>query len=214
MAERIKTAAGKVSVALDGPERFDPLLLLAHGAGGDMNSAFMARIAAGLAERDVDVLRFNFAYSEKGKKTPDRTPVLEQTVRDVAAYARSELSPVRLFPGGKSMGGRIASQVVAQGLDADGIVFLGYPLHPPGRPERLRADHLSQITAPMLFVEGTRDPFCPLATLEAVREGLKAKTKVAVIEDGDHSFKVRMSSGRSTEAAWNEVIDSVVEWLR
>jgi predicted alpha/beta-hydrolase family hydrolase len=191
VAERIKTAAGKVSVALDGPERFDPLLLLAHGAGGDMNSAFMARIAAGLAERDVDVLRFNFAYSEKGKKTPDRTPVLEQTVRDVTA-----------------------SQVVAQGLDADGIVFLGYPLHPPGRPERLRADHLSQITAPMLFVEGTRDPFCPLATLEAVREGLKAKTKVAVIEDGDHSFKVRMSSGRSTEAAWNEVIDSVVEWLR
>jgi uncharacterized protein len=209
---RISTEAGEVSALLEGPERFDPLLVLAHGAGGDLRNAFMDTIAAGLAARGVDVLRFNFAYSERGKKSPDKGPTLEQTFRDVIEHARSELSPTRLLAGGKSMGGRIGSQVVAQGLDVDGLVFLGYPLHPPGRPERLRADHLADIKVPMLFVEGTRDPFCPLETLEAVREGLRAKTKVAVIHDGDHSFKVRKSSGRATPEAWAEVVDAIVEW--
>jgi predicted alpha/beta-hydrolase family hydrolase len=212
VATTISTEAGEISVVLDGPERFDPLLLLAHGAGGGMHNAFMDTMAAGLAAREVDVLRFNFAYSERGKKSPDRGPILEQTYRDVVEHVRSELSPGRLFVGGKSMGGRIASQVVAGGLDVDGLVFLGYPLHPPGRPERLRADHLVDIEVPMLFVEGTRDPFCPLETLEAVREGLKAPTKVAVIHDGDHSLKVRKSSGRSTPEAWAEAVEAIVEW--
>lgn len=212
MTATISTETGEVSATLDGPERFDPLIVLAHGAGGDMRNAFLDTIASGLAARDVDVLRFNFGYSERGKKSPDKGPVLEQTYRDVVEHVRSELSPGRLFVGGKSMGGRIASQVVSEGLDVDGLVFLGYPLHPPGRPERLRADHLGNIAAPMLFVEGTRDPFCPLETLEAVREGLKAKSKVAVIHDGDHSFKVRKTSGRSTPEAWEEVVDAVAEW--
>ena len=178
-----------------------------------MRTAFMDTIASGLAAEGIDVLRFNFAYSERSKKSPDKAPVLEQTFRDVVEYVRSELSPTRLFIGGKSMGGRIGSQVVAQGLEVDGLVFLGYPLHPPGRPERLRADHLADIKVPMLFVEGTRDPFCPLETLEAVREGLTAKSKVVVVHDGDHSFKVRKSSGRSTPEAWAEVVEAVAAWL-
>ena len=213
MTSTISTGAGDVSAILEGPERFDPLLVLAHGAGGGMRTAFMDTIASGLAAEGIDVLRFNFAYSERSKKSPDKAPVLEQTFRDVVEYVRSELSPTRLFIGGKSMGGRIGSQVVAQGLEVDGLVFLGYPLHPPGRPERLRADHLADIKVPMLFVEGTRDPFCPLETLEAVREGLTAKSKVVVVHDGDHSFKVRKSSGRSTPEAWAEVVEAVAAWL-
>lgn len=213
MASAITTTSGEVSVALDGPGLYDPLLVLAHGAGGDMNGAFMAGAASGLGARGIDVLRFNFVYSERGKKAPDRAPVLEETYGDVVAHARAELSPARTFVGGKSMGGRIASQVVADGLEADGLVFLGYPLHPPGRPDRLRVAHLADITIPMLFVEGTRDPFCPLETLEKTLAELRAPTKVAVIEDGDHSFKVRKSSGRSTTEAWAEVVDAVATWL-
>ena len=213
MTSSISTEAGEVSAVLEGPERFDPLLVLAHGAGGGMRNPFMDTIASGLAARGIDVLRFNFAFSERGKKSPDKAPVLEQTLRDVVEHARAELSPTRLFAGGKSMGGRIGSQVVAQGMGVDGLVFLGYPLHPPGRPERLRADHLADIEVPMLFVEGTRDPFCPLETLEAVRKGLKARTTVAVIDDGDHSFRVRKTSGRSTPGAWAEVVDAVATWL-
>ena len=213
MTSSISTEAGEVSAVLEGPERFDPLLVLAHGAGGGMRNPFMDTIASGLAARGIDVLRFNFAFSERGKKSPDKAPVLEQTLRDVVEHARAELSPTRLFAGGKSMGGRIGSQVVAQGMGVDGLVFLGYPLHPPGRPERLRADHLADIEVPMLFVEGTRDPFCPLETLEAVRKGLKARTTVAVIDDGDHSFRVRKTSGRSTPEAWAEVVDAVATWL-
>jgi predicted alpha/beta-hydrolase family hydrolase len=178
-----------------------------------MRNPFMDTIASGLVARGMDVLRFNFAFSERGKKSPDKAPVLEQTLRDVVEHARAELSPTRLFAGGKSMGGRIGSQVVAQGMGVDGLVFLGYPLHPPGRPERLRADHLADIEVPILFVEGTRDPFCPLETLEAVRKGLKARTTVAVIDDGDHSFRVRKTSGRSTPEAWAEVVDAVATWL-
>ena len=213
MTSSISTEAGEVSAVLEGPERFDPLLVLAHGAGGGMRNPFMDTIASGLAARGIDVLRFNFAFSERGKKSPDKAPVLEQTFRDVVEHVRAELSPTRLLAGGKSMGGRIGSQVVAQGMGVDGLVFLGYPLHPPGRPERLRADHLADIEVPMLFVEGTRDPFCPLETLEAVRKGLKARTTVAVIDDGDHSFRVRKTSDRSTPEAWAEVVDAVATWL-
>lgn len=111
------------------------------------------------------------------------------------------------------MGGRIASHVSANGIDVDGLVFFGYPLHPPGRPERLRDEHLYKVDAPMLFVEGTRDPFCPLATLESVRGKIGARTDLVVIDDGDHSFKVRKSSGRTTQDAWTELVDKSAEWI-
>ena len=111
------------------------------------------------------------------------------------------------------MGGRIASHVSASGEPLDGLVFLGYPLHPPGRPERIRDAHLPDVKAPMLFVEGTRDPFCPLETLDAVLERLDTPTEVAVIEDGDHSFKVRKSSGRTSKEALTEVVEAVAGWI-
>lgn len=110
------------------------------------------------------------------------------------------------------MGGRISSHVVSAGLKVDGLVFLGYPLHPPGRPDRVRDQHLYSIDSPMLFVQGTRDPFCPLNTLDNVRSKIPAPTEVAVIDDGDHSFKVRKSSGRSTMDAWTEAVGAVTNW--
>jgi predicted alpha/beta-hydrolase family hydrolase len=208
---KIETPAGEVTVAFDGPEAA-PLVVLAPGAGAPLTHEFMVAIAQGLGERDFRVCRFNFAYAEAGRKAPDRQPILEETYREVVAAVTSDHSgPV--FLGGKSMGGRIASHIVASGTPADGLVFLGYPLHPPGRPDRIRKEHLADITVPMLFVEGTRDPFCPLGTLDEVRKELKSKTEVAVIDDGDHTFKVRKSSGRDTAAAWDEVIDVTANWI-
>ena len=211
--ENLSTPAGEISLVLDGPRSSPALVVLAHGAGGDMSSAFMEVAARGLAGAGLEVCRFNFAYMEKGKKAPDRQPVLEETYRVLAESMQERLGGRKLVLGGKSMGGRIASHIAASGTDCDGLVFLGYPLHPPGRPERLRDEHLRDVRVPMLFVEGTRDPFCPLPTLERVRKKFKAPTEVVVIDDGDHSFKVRKSSGRSTEEAWEEVVAAVARWV-
>lgn len=210
---KIETPAGPVSAALALPKNADSLLFLANGAGADMHSDFMSFVADGLAANGVAVCRFNFCYQEKGRKTPDRQALLEETFGAVIEkIAPSWDGPTVL--GGKSMGGRIASHLAASGQVTDGLVFFGYPLHPPGRPERLRDAHLHDVKVPMLFIEGTRDPFCPLETLEKVRTDLPSRTEVAVIDDGDHSFKVRKSSGRSLEDAWTEVITVASSWIR
>jgi predicted alpha/beta-hydrolase family hydrolase len=172
----------------------------------------MQRFAEGLGGDRLRVVRFDFPYMAAGKKSPDRQPVAEQAFRDVADAVRG--SARKMILGGKSYGGRIASHIVASGYEADALVFLGYPLHPPGRPDRIRDAHLGEISAPMLFVEGTRDPFCPLDTLERVRKGLSAPADVVVIDDGDHSLKVRKSSGRDTAAAWTEAIEGIEAWLK
>lgn len=174
----------------------------------------MEKVAAGLGSSGLLVARFNFIYLEQGKRSPDRQPVLEETYRSAVEQLTSILGSRRLVLGGKSMGGRIASHVVAGGFVADALVFLGYPLHPPGRPDRIRDKHLHDVGVPMLFVEGTRDPFCPLETLDNVRGRLSQETDLVVIEDGDHSFKVRKSSGRSTDEALAEVVDAVSTWIR
>jgi uncharacterized protein len=210
---KVATPAGGVSVAFDGPENARLLLFLAHGAGGDMNSGFMTTIAGLLADHGLRVCRFNFPYMEQGRRSPDRQGVLEEAYRAVVTKVQENSPEAPVVVGGKSLGGRIASHVVADGMEADGLVFLGYPLHPPGRPDRLRSAHLEKIKVPMLFVEGTRDPFCPLDTLADMTRGLDADTEVAVVDDGDHSLKVRKSSGRSTEEAWAEAADLVAGWL-
>jgi uncharacterized protein len=209
----VPTAAGDVSVAFDGPDDGRAVLVLAPGAGGGFDGPFMRKVALGLARQHLKICRFNFAYTEQGRRSPDRQPVLEQTYKEVIRSLGRFIGDGPLFLGGKSMGGRIASHIVAEGEPAAGLIFLGYPLHPPGRPDRIRDAHLSAIQVPMLFVEGTRDPFCPLPTLERAIGKLEAPTKVAIIEDGDHSFKVPKTSGRSTEAAWEEVIAAVAAWL-
>ena len=211
--EKVVTPAGEVSLEVEGDPSRSPLLVLAPGAGADMSSDFMVEISSGLVAAGVATARFNFAYSERGRKAPDPQPRLEATYSAVLDHL-AEPGREPLFIGGKSMGGRIASHVAAGRSDVAGLVFLGYPLHPPGRPERIRDAHLHDLRVPMLFVEGTRDPFCPLDTLEKVRATLSAPTEVAVIDDGDHSFKVRKSSGRSTAEAWAEVVEVTAAWVK
>jgi uncharacterized protein len=209
---KVRVPAGQVSAVIDGPKNATDLLFLAPGAGAGIHSDFMSFVSDVLAGGGLKVCRFNFPYLDAGRKSPDRQPVLEETYAAVVrAKGADHSGPI--FVGGKSMGGRISSHVVAEGLEVDGLVFFGYPLHPPGRPERLRDQHLYKIEAPMLFIEGTRDPFCPLETLEKVRADLHGPNEVFVIDDGDHSFKVRKSSGRSTEDAWLELCEAVLEWI-
>ena len=209
---RVATDVGELSTIIDGPKNSPTTLVLGHGAGAGMTSDFLETFASGIAERGVSVWRFNFPYAERGARAPDRAPVLEEAFRAVAAAAR-ERAPGALLLGGKSLGGRIASHLAAAQEPCSGLVLLGYPLHPPGKPERRRMEHLPGIRVPTLFVEGTRDPFCPLPTLRRVLEEAELKAEVAVIEDGDHSFKVRKSSGRSTAEAWAEVVDMVADWV-
>ncbi len=208
----LTTANGRISYAIDG-EDSSCAIVLAPGAGAGFRHEFMRFFAEGLADSGLQVVRFDFVYAEEGRKSPDRQPVLEATYRAVVDHARAELAPEKLVLGGKSMGGRIASQIVASGTPAEGLVFLGYPLHPPGKPERLRDAHLYGIKQPLLFVEGTRDPFCPLDTLEAVRRKITAPTTLHVVEGGDHSLKVRESSGRSTSGSWDAAIAAVALWV-
>jgi predicted alpha/beta-hydrolase family hydrolase len=178
-----------VSVALEGPEG-GPVLALAHGAGGTMRTAFLDGLAAGVAAAGVACLRFNFAYSEAGKRSPDREPALRAVW--AAAFDRGKELGGPVWAGGKSMGGRIASMMVADGeLDAGGLVLVGYPLHPPGKPERIRDKHLDRVEVPMLFLQGTADPFARWDLLTGVVERLGDRAALHPVEGGDHSFRVR-----------------------
>lgn len=213
-SESVSTPRGDVSLIAEGTSDGDVHLVLGHGAGGDMHASFMSSLASSLASEGAVVWRFNFPYSEVGRRAPDPQPVLEQTFGGVVERVRELSGDAPLVLGGKSMGGRIASHIVASGTDCDGLVFLGYPLHPPGKPDRLRVEHLHRIKVPILFLEGTRDPFCPLDTLNNVLERLDLDARVVTIDDGDHSFKVRASSGRSSEEAWRELSQALVGWLQ
>ena len=186
-------------------------LVLAHGAGAPMDSPFMTAFAEGLGGRDLRVARFEFPYmaarrDDGRKRPPDREPkLLESWRRAVAA-----LQPARLAIGGKSMGGRMAS-LVADELGAAGLVCLGYPFHPPGRPERLRTAHLETIETPTLIVQGTRDPF---GTRDEVEEyALSNALRLHWAEDGNHDLAPRKASGRSAEDNWSEAMDSVARFL-
>ncbi len=207
----IETRAGAVPATFD-EGASESLLILAHGAGAGRAHPFMAHVAEGLAARGVSVLRFDFLYIGEGRRAPDRQPALESTFTDVVATTRELFPSRRLFLGGKSLGGRIATHLAAGGVSNDGLVILGYPLHPPGRPDRIRDQHLYDLMDPILFVAGTRDPFCPLPLLEEVRAKMKAPTSLAVVEDGDHSFRVRKSSGRTNDQALDEAVTAVIRW--
>jgi predicted alpha/beta-hydrolase family hydrolase len=195
-------------------------LLLAHGAGGTQMSPFMVDYAKRLAERGIDVATFNFLYSEQKRRLPDRNDKLEACWRAVIAAARSgalgaEIARATLAIGGKSMGGRIASQVAAaDGEGIAGLVLLGYPLHPPGRPEQLRTKHLPAIAVPMLIVQGERDTFGTPDELRPVLRTLKAKAELFVVEAGDHSFKVPKSAGVAQAQVHARVLDEIARWLR
>ena len=194
------------------------VLILGHGAGTSQTSGFMTSFAGGLAARGIDTITFNFLYSEQGRRIPDPNDRLEACWRAVieAVRQRIDSGKDRLAIGGKSMGGRIASQVAAaRGVpDLAGLVFLGYPLHPPGRPDRLRSAHLSDIEAPMLFVQGSRDVFGTPDELRPIIAPLKLPADLYIIEGGDHSFKVRKGAGLKQEDLYGVIQDHIAAWLR
>jgi predicted alpha/beta-hydrolase family hydrolase len=189
-------------------------LLLAHGAGAGQMSPFMVRVATGFAERGLSTATFDFAYITAGRKVPDRAPALESAWRDAIAAARTQFDGLRLFIGGKSMGGRIASHVASQGGSGSiaGLVFLGYPLHPPGRPEQRRDAHLPAIAEPMLFVQGSRDAFGSGAEIRGLLPSLQ-HAELEEIEGGDHSFKVPGGAARQ-QPVLPHVMDTVTAWAR
>lgn len=190
-------------------------IVIAHGAGNDMDSPFLRTLQTQFVARGLMAVRFNFPYKEQGRKAPDRMPLLEATWRAVLEAVRrdAEYAPTRLFLSGKSMGGRVASHLAASGEPCDGVVFFGYPLHPPRKPEKERSAHLFDIRQPMLFIEGTRDPLCDLERLEQILAELPAATTLHVIEGGDHSFKTLKKQGRSEEEVLAEAADASVEWM-
>ncbi len=195
-------------------------LILAHGAGANQASSFMVRFATSLAARGLDTVTFNFVYTEQRRRLPDRNDKLEHCYRTVIEAVRGgefhdDVGRRKLVIGGKSMGGRIASQVAAAGQEGvAGLVFLGYPLHPPGRPDKLRSKHLPDIRAPMLFVQGSRDAFGAPEELRAVLGGLGVAADICVVEDGDHSFKVPKRSAAPQDQVYEFVLDEIVRWLR
>jgi uncharacterized protein len=199
------------------PEQFragiSPALVLAHGAGSDMDHPFLSFVHEALARRGILTVKFNFPYIESGRKAPDHTPRLARTWRAVTQRVRADAKPGTLFLGGKSMGGRIATNVVADGEPAAGLVLLGYPLHPAGRLDSLRAEHLSRIDCPMLFVQGSRDPLCDLPTLRAVLTQLTAPVTLHLIDEADHSFKVPKRTGKTEPDIWEEIVETIASWL-
>lgn len=212
---RFAVAGGSVAGAVTLPaHRRGVTVVVAHGAGTAMDHPFLAAFAAGLAARGLAAVRFNFPYTERGDRAPDRAPVLEACYRAILAAVRADAALAgRLVIGGKSMGGRMASHLAAAGEPVDGLVLLGYPLHPAGRPGQLRAAHLPRIAAPMLFLTGTRDALCPLATLRPILAPLPHAT-LHVVDDADHSFAVRKKSGRTAAAVMDELADATSAWVR
>ncbi len=188
-------------------------LLLGHGAGGDHRATLLAELARRLAVRGVAVGRFDFDYRAVGRKLPDPMPRLEAAYERASAEVSARAPSVPLWIGGKSMGGRVATHLAARGAPCAGLVLLGYPLHPAGKKDRLRDEHLPQVTAPMLFVQGTRDELCDLTLLAPVLTRCGDRARLHVVEDGDHSLEVRRCSGRSREDALGEIADVVAGFI-
>jgi predicted alpha/beta-hydrolase family hydrolase len=184
-------------------------LVLAHGAGAGQTSPFMVRFARGMALRDISAATFDFPYSAAGRKVPDRAPVLEESWREALSASKEAFAGLPIVIGGKSMGGRMASHIAAQGCEGiDGVVFLGYPLHPPGQPEKRRDAHLPTIAERMLFVQGSRDAFGTSAEIAALLPSLQ-RAELHEVSGGDHSFKV---SGRKGDVL-EDIMDTVAVWI-
>jgi len=188
------------------------LFVCAHGAGGHMADRGMLAVSERLRERGLHVVRFNFPYREKGSSHPDTMPRLKECVAAVAAHARREVGPRTLILGGRSMGGRVASMLAADGFPCDGLLLLAYPLHPAGKPEELRDAHLAKIEVPVLCLNGTRDALCRRDLMEAVVDRLAERWTMHWLEGADHGFHVLKSSGRSDEDVLGEIAQTCSVW--
>lgn len=204
-----------VSALLLRPAQARAAYVFAHGAGAGMTHPSMAAISEGLAERGIATLRYQFPYMEKGSKRPDPPAVAQATVRAAAAEAARHCGELPLFAGGKSFGGRMTSQAQAKAPLAGvrGLVVLGFPLHPAGKPSSERAAHLAEVKIPMLFLQGTRDALAELDLLEPVVKGLGSRATLHLVQEADHSFHVLKRSGRTDREVMAEVLDAFAAWV-
>jgi predicted alpha/beta-hydrolase family hydrolase len=212
---RIEVGPGEaVSALLIQPPQARACYVFAHGAGAGMTHASMETVAAGLAARGIATLRYQFPYMEKGSKRPDAPKVAHAAVRAVVAEAARCCPSLPLIAGGRSFGGRMTSQ--AQALSplsgVRGLAFLGFPLHPAGKPSSDRAKHLADVKIPMLFLQGTRDALAELSLLEPVVKSLGSRATLHLLEGADHSFHVLKSSGRNDREVMNEALDAFAAW--
>lgn len=214
-ALRIPVGKESVSALLIRPDDAKALYLFAHGADAGMTHKSMASNAEGLAERGIATLRYQFPYMEKGSKRPDPPRIAHAAVRAAAAEALKLAPDLPLFAGGRSFGGRMTSQ--AQAVEplagVRGLVFLGFPLHPAGKPGIERAEHLSRVEVPMLFVSGARDALAEMDLLKPVVDGLGDRATLHVIADADHGLKVPAKSGRRPAEAEDEALDVMAKWM-
>lgn len=209
-------SGGSTSGLLQVPANAEACYVFAHGAGAGMSHAFMAAIAQGLAERGIATLRFNFPYMEQGSKRPDSPAVAHAAIRAAVAQASRQLPGVPLFAGGKSYGGRMTTQAqAAKPLPGvRGIVLVGFPLHPAGKPSTERAAHLASVKVPMLFLQGTRDALADLELITETTAGLGTRAALHVVEGADHAFHVLVRSGRNDEQVREELLDSMADWMK
>jgi predicted alpha/beta-hydrolase family hydrolase len=208
--------AHRVSGLLQVPPKAHACYVMAHGAGAGMAHPFMASFANHLAERGIATLRYQFPYMERGSKRPDSPALAQATVRAAVAAASRLIPELSLFAGGKSFGGRMTSQAQAASplTGLRGLVFLGFPLHPPGKPSDERGAHLFDVQVPMFFMQGTRDEFADLVLLKALVGELGARATLKLFDDADHSFHVPARTGRKDSEIRTEMADAMAEWLR
>lgn len=189
------------------------VFVCAHGAGGNMNDRSVLATAAAMRANGIGVVRFNFLYRERKSSRPDPMPRLMETSAAVAERVRSELNPRRLIIGGRSMGGRAASMLAADGFAADGLLLLAYPLHPPGRPDKLRDAHLPKITMPVLCFSGTRDPFATRELMDTALTRVTAPWDMQWVDGADHSFHLLKSSGRTDAEMMADMARHARAWI-
>jgi len=207
--------AQRVSGLLQAPPGARACYVLAHGAGAGMTHPFMTAIAEGLAERAIATLRYQFPYMEQGSRRPDAPKLAHATVRAAVLEAASRVQELALFAGGKSFGGRMTSQAQAASPlpGVRGLIFLGFPLHPSGKPSQDRARHLADIHVPLLFLQGTRDTLADLDHLRPVIKNLGISATLKLFEDADHSFHVPARSGRKDPEVLNGLLDDLAAWI-
>jgi predicted alpha/beta-hydrolase family hydrolase len=209
----IPAGDGSVSALYARPENPSATLVIAHGAGAGKEHPFLSGFSQAMNESGVATLRFNFPYRDAGRRFPDRPPAAIAVWNAMTDAARRRSSGEPVWAAGKSFGGRMASMAVAEGMDVAGLVFLGYPLHPPGKPDRLRDEHLYGLTLPMLFLQGTRDPFATPDLLDGVVERIGSSAVVQWTEGGGHSFEVA-GVKRSAAEVGASLAPAVTEFLR
>src|SRR3984957_9975653 len=207
--------ADAVSALLLRPSSARACFVFAHGAGAGMTHAFMETVAAGLCDCGIATLRYQFPYMEKASRRPDPPAVAHAAVRAAVAEAARRCPGQPLFAGGKSFGGRMTSQAqaITPLAGVHGLAFLGFPLHPAGKPSEARAKHLSDVHIPLLFLQGTRDKLAELPLLESVVKRLPAAAALHLVREGDHSFHVLARSGRTDRDAMSEVINTLSDWI-